>query len=156
MDAIPISLILRRHWPFFAILAALLFAVLGYFGWFAGVAQYRLYRAHQEKIQSDDDELREWAAQPTDDAVLAKLRDCINRLTYNKNGGYAEVDGAAAKACWEAHAKAAKAKLDAEVDALGTKINELNEDDKERLYGECIVEANADISRCYKTVYGPK
>ncbi|HEY4708837.1 MAG TPA: hypothetical protein VIH46_01570 [Candidatus Acidoferrales bacterium] len=156
MDTIPIRLTLRRHWPFFAVLAALLLALLGYVGSVAGLAHYRESRAQQEKIKSDDDDLREWATQPTDDPLLAKLRDCIDRLTYTKNGGYAEVDGAAAKACWEAHARAAKAKLDAEVDALGTKINELNEDDKARLYGECIVEANADISQCYKTFYGPK
>ena len=31
-------------------------------------------------------------------------------------------------------------------------INKLNADDKARLYDECFVEANADISLCYKTV----
>ena len=156
MNAIPIRLVLLRHWPLFAILAVLILALFGYLGSVAGLAHYRESRAHEEKIRSDDDELREWAAQPTDDPLLAKLRECIERLTFTKNGGYAEVNGAAAKGCWEAHAKASKAKFDAEVDALGAKINELDEDDKARLYDECFVEANADISQCYKTVYGPK
>jgi hypothetical protein len=155
MDIIPIRLLLR-HWPFFAIVAVLVPGLLGYYESVAGRAHYRAYRAHEEKIRSDDDDLREWAAQPTDDPLVAKLRDCIDRLTYTKDRGYAEVDGAAAERCWEAHATAAKEKFDAEVAALGSKINTLSEDDKARLYGECIVEAKADISQCYKTVYGPK
>jgi hypothetical protein len=155
MDAIPIRLV-QRHWPFFAIVAVIVLGLLGYYGSVAGRAHYREYRAHEEKIRSDDDDLREWAAQPTNDPLVAKLRDCIERLTYTKDRGYAEVDGATAERCWEAHAKAAKEKFDAEVTALGSKINTLSEDDRARLYGECFVEAKADISQCYKIVYGPK
>jgi len=140
---------------FFAIFAAVFLALLGYYGSLVGRARYRGYRAHEEKIGSDDNDLREWASQSTDDPLVAKLRDCIARLTYTKYGGYAEVSGAAAKGCWEAHAKAAKAKFDAEVAALGSKLNKLSADDKSRLYDECLVEVNADTSICYKTVYGP-
>jgi len=140
---------------FFAIFAAIFLAVLTYYGLTVGVAHYRMYRAHEEKIRSDDDDLREWASQPTDDPLEANLRECIAHLTYTKDGGYAEVTGAAAKECWDAHNKVAKAKFDAEVTGLGTKVKKLSDDAKARLYDECLVEANKDSSVCYKTVYGP-
>jgi len=140
---------------FFAIIAAVFLVLLAYYGSTVGLARYQGYRAHKEKIRSDDEDLREWASQPTDDPLVAKLRDCIAGLTYTKYGGYAEVSGADAKGCWETHAKAAKAKFDAEVAALGSKLNKLSADDKSRLYDECLVEVNADTSICYKTVYGP-
>jgi hypothetical protein len=140
---------------FFAIFAAIFLALLAYYGLTAGVARYRIYRAHEAKIRSDDDDLREWASQPTEDPLQSKLRDCIARLTYAKDGGYAEVTGAAAKECWAVHDKAARAKFDAEVTTLGSKVNKLSADFKGRLYDECLVEANEDSSVCYKTVYGP-
>jgi hypothetical protein len=140
---------------FLAIFAAIFLAWLAYYGLTAGVARYRIYRAHEAKIRSDDDDLREWASQPTDDPLQSKLRDCIGRLTYTKDGGYAEVSGAAAKECWAVHDQAAKVKFDAEMAALGTEVNKLSADVKVRLYDECLVEANEDSSVCYKTVYGP-
>jgi hypothetical protein len=140
---------------FCVIFAAIFLACLAYYGLTAGVARYRIRRAHVAEIRRDDDDLREWASQPAEDPLQAKLRDCIVRLTYTQDGGYAEVSGTAAKECWAAHDKAARVKFDAEVAALGTKVNKLDPDVKVRLYDECLVEANEDSSVCYKTVYGP-
>ena len=140
----------------FAIIAVVFLVLLAYYGSTVGRARYREYRAHKEEIRVDDEDLREWASQPTDDPLAAKLHDCLARLTYTKDGGYAEVAGAAAKECWEAHARAAKAKFDAEVAALGGKLGTLDAEDKARLYDECFAEANVDISVCYKIVYGPE
>jgi hypothetical protein len=139
-----------------AIVGVVSLVLLAYYGSEVGRARYREYRAHQEEIRSDDEDLREWASQPTDDPLVAKLHDCLARLTYTKDGGYAEMAGTAAKECWEARAKAAKEKFDAEVAAFGGKLGTLSADDKARLYDECFAEANVDISMCYKIVYGPQ